>query len=204
MMTGERTQYRHSEQNASFFDIRLEGKRVFVRPPMLGDYPKWFEVRGNNRDFLTPYEPIWPENCLDQVFFQKRLARQAKDWKADQGYCFLIFSNDDGALLGGININNVVRGAAQFASLGYWLSESAQGQGYMGEALQLIIEFSRDVLMLHRLNAACIPDNERSRKLLLAAGFSEEGYAAKYLEINGVWTDHRLFGFILDEDAVEQ
>lgn len=183
----------------SFFDLRLTGERVLVRPPMLGDYKIWRAVREQNRDFLQKFEPSWPENCLDKVFFQKRLARQAKDWELDRCYCFLIFEKVNGALLGGFNVNNVVRGAAHFASLGYWLAEEKQGNGYMREALGLMIDFARDELLLHRLNAACIPENERSAKLLLGAGFIEEGFAENYLKINGQWTDHRLFGLVLGE-----
>lgn len=183
----------------SYFGVQLLGERIMLRAPMLGDYAQWSKVRGENRDFLTPYEPTWPENCFDKVFFQKRLARQAKDWEHDRCYCFLILDRLTGALYGGLNVNNVVRGAAHFASLGYWLSEDAQGNGYMSEALGLIIDFARDELLLHRLNAACIPENERSAKLLTNAGFTEEGFAQNYLKINGQWTDHRLFGLVLGE-----
>lgn len=187
------------KNEVSFFDVRLTGVRVMIRPPMLGDYRNWEAVREKNRDFLQPFEPSWPENCLDKVFFQRRLARQVKDWERDRCYCFLIFDKLSGALLGGLNVNNVVRGAAHFASLGYWLSEEAQGNGYMSEALGLIVDFARDELLLHRLNAACIPGNERSARLLLGAGFTEEGFAKNYLKINGQWVDHRLFGLVLGE-----
>jgi ribosomal-protein-alanine N-acetyltransferase len=182
------------ENTPAFSDIRIETQRLLLRPPMLGDWQKWAQVREDNRDFLTPYEPEWPEKCLDKSFFQRRLAKQAKDWDEDRCYSFLIFKADDGALIGGVNINNVVRGAAYFASIGYWLDRDVQGQGYMSEALAGIITFSFDTLRLHRINAACITDNQRSANVLKRLGFTKEGQAEKYLNIGGAWKDHTLFG----------
>ncbi len=187
------------KKNAPSIDIRIEGERLFLRPPTLGDWQKWADVREKNRDHLSAFEPEWPENCLEASFFQRRLAKQGKDWAADRGYSFLIFKNE-GTLIGGVNINNVVRGAAHFASFGYWLDQEAQGNGYMREALQMMLQFSSETLVLHRMNAACVTDNDRSAQLLLRLGFKEEGLAEKYLHINGVWQDHRLFGLTLDSD----
>lgn len=177
---------------------RLEGFRVTVRPPCVEDWPRWAEVRGRNRDHLTPFEPVWPEHCLTREFFLQRLSRQSRVWREDRGYPFLIFDRVTGTLIGGININSVCRGAAQSATLGYWLDQDCQGQGYMSEAIRLVIVYGFNELQLHRLHAACLPDNRRSIHLLLRAGFKEEGYAERYLRINGQWRDHRLFGLVAD------
>lgn len=174
--------------------VLLKGARVAARPPALTDWPQWAEVRGRNRDFLKPYEPTWPENCLSRGFFERRLQKQAQDWRLGLGYSFLIFRNDSGALLGGININNVCRGAAQYATLGYWLDEREQGKGYMIEALRLVIGYGFSHLQLHRFNAGCLAGNERSARLLERLGFAEEGFAKKFVQIDGRWQDHRLFG----------
>ena len=47
---------------------------------------------------------------------------------------------------------------------------------------------------LHRVEAACLPENHASHRLLLKSGFYEEGMARAYLKINGAWRDHVLFG----------
>jgi ribosomal-protein-alanine N-acetyltransferase len=177
-------------------DIALEGSRVVVRPPQREDWVDWAAVRRKNQDFLKPFEPVWPQNALDADHFDRRLRRQAADWQTGRAHAFLIFMKAD--LVGGININNICRGAAQFASLGYWLAKDAQGRGYMAEALRLICGYAFADLKLHRLNAGCLPDNARSRNLLLRAGFREEGFAEKYLEIDGRWQDHILFGLTVE------
>lgn len=172
----------------------LHGDYVDLRPPTLSDWAEWSKVRGRNQDYLRPLEPVWPEDALSESFFLRRLRRQVCDWELDQAYSFLMFNRDGGGLIGGININHVARGAAQYASLGYWLDEDHQGQGYMTEGLGLVIAHAFGPLKLHRLNAACLPENERSMGLLKRLGFEEEGFAQSYVQIAGRWRDHVLFG----------
>lgn len=178
-------------------DIRLTGARIILRPPQRFDCAPWMAVRAQNRAMLEMFEPLWPDDALTPVFFERRLARQNRDWAQDRAYSFLINPADDArAIIGGININNVHRGAAQYASLGYWLGEDRQGQGLMGEALGIICRYAFEDLRLHRLNAATLPENIKSRRLLERAGFAEEGFAKSYIEINGAWRDHVLFGLV--------
>lgn len=172
----------------------LQGTRVTLKPPCLEDYTQWSGVRLKNKDFLTRYEPAWPKDCLTLEFFARRLTRQDKNRHAGVGAYFLI--HKDHQIIGGINLNNIQMGAARHASLGYWLDEDHQGLGYMTEALSLIIDYAFNVLKLRRLNAACLPENNRSINMLLRLGFEEEGYAQKYFQINGCWQDHRLFGLV--------
>lgn len=178
-------------------NIVLRGERVTLRPPHSDDAEAWVEVRERNRTFLKNYEPSWPATPLATTLYAQRLARQAAEWRLDRTQPFFIFDTA-GALIGGININNICRGAAQFASLGYWIDEQRQGQGFMGDALRLLITYAFTDASLHRLNASCLPDNARSRRLLLGAGFAEEGFAAHYLEIDGQWQDHILFGLPIE------
>ena len=88
---------------------------------------------------------------------------------------------------------------AETASLGYWVGEPYARRGYMTAALPLVLDFSFERLRLHRVEAACLPTNVPSRALLLRIGFTEEGYARRYLLIDGKWQDHLLFA-ILRED----
>ncbi len=179
---------------AALPEIKLEGFRVLLRPPGLRDYPDWVHVRRKNRDYLKPFEPTWAENALTHEFFIRRLQQQSRDWREGRAHSFLIFEKGKGDLIGGVNINHVCRGAAQSASLGYWLSEESQGQGLMAESLRLVVGFAFSELKLHRLNAACLPGNGRSRALLTKIGFRQEGFAESYIQIDGKWRDHVLYG----------
>ncbi|HTZ80565.1 MAG TPA: GNAT family protein [Stellaceae bacterium] len=179
--------------------LRLIGERVTLRPAERTDFEAWAEVRGESRRFLTPWEPSWSADALSRSAFRRRLARYAIDWRIDQGYSFFLFSRENGQLMGGIGLSNVRRGVAETGSLGYWMGERYAGRGYMKEGLRLMLGFAFDRLNLHRIEAACLPHNQASRHLLLRCGFQEEGYARRYLCIDGKWQDHVLFALLREE-----
>lgn len=184
-------------------DFEIRGRRILLRPPRPEDEGEWLMVRARNRQILEPYEPKWPYDALTSAYYQRRILRIRRDWNDDRAYSFLIFKHGTEELpeelIGGLNINNVCRGAAQFASVGYWLDLGHQGQGLMRAALRMIIYFSHDKLKLHRLNASVLPENTRSINLLEHVGFEGEGFAPAYIEINGMWQDHLLYGLILSD-----
>ena len=79
-------------------------------------------------------------------------------------------------------------------SRGFWLDPLLHGQGLMTEAVGLVTAYAFDTLSLHRVHAAFLPGNVASRRVLEKNGFREEGYAENYLQIDGKWADHVLFG----------
>lgn len=172
----------------------LQGERIFLQAPKLSDYKLWQQVRRSNRDWLVPFEPQWAPNILSIESYKRRLKNQAREVKAGRGLFFFIFQKDTERLIGGLNLNDIHYGAARHGSMGYWLDEKYTGQGYMQEAARLLIKYSFQDLKLARLNAATLPHNKPSINLLKALNFQEEGFATKYLQINGRWQDHRLFG----------
>ena len=84
----------------------------------------------------------------------------------------------------------------QSCTLGYWVGAKYAKQGYMTAAVRAVIPFVFDSLELHRLEAACLPSNTASIKLLEKTGFKREGLARRYLRINGVWQDHLLYALL--------
>ena len=175
-------------------DILLSSDHIYMRPAQRSDWELWAHVRAENRKHLQPFEPRWPKKALEEEFFHRRLKRQKREWERDQANAFLIFEKDTNALIGGMNINNISRGAAQFCSLGYWIAKSYEGKGYMRQALRLTIRYCFEDLELHRINCSCLLHNTRSKNLLLRAGFTQEGLAKNYIQIDGKWQDHLLFG----------
>ena len=176
--------------------LQLTGDGVRLRPPRMTDYPAWSQLRLRSRDFLQPWEPTWPPDDLTKSAFRRRLAAYSRDIDLDQAYPFFIFRARDDALLGGVTLSNVRRGVAQMASIGYWIGHPYARRGHMLAAVRTAAPFGFQRLGLHRLEAACIPENAPSRELLLKAGFRLEGEARAYLKINGVWRDHLLFGML--------
>lgn len=177
----------------------LHGGEVYLRMPQMSDYPAWAELRAQSREFLTPWEPAWTSSELTRTSFRRRLKYYARDFKEDLGYAFFVFAMSDDTLLGGLTLSNVRRGVTQACTLGYWIGTPHAGQGFMTAGVNAVIPFVFETLALHRLEAACLPHNEASMKLLERCGFSREGMARRYLKINGIWQDHVTFGLLEDD-----
>jgi [ribosomal protein S5]-alanine N-acetyltransferase len=178
----------------------IEGDEVVLRTPQITDFEEWAALREASRAFLTPWEPTWPVDDLTRAAFRRRIKRYAEDLRTDTGYAFVIARYSDGALVGGLTLANIRRGVAQAGSLGYWTGLPFVRQGYMTAAVRALVPFAFNSLRLHRLEAACIPSNTGSIKLLEKTGFVREGYAREYLCINGVWQDHLLYGRLIGSD----
>lgn len=172
----------------------LIGERIYLRTPRAADYTAWRDLRRASREFLKPFEPRWTESDLSQRIYASRLKRGREEARAGTDYSFFIFNRSEDQLVGGITLSNVRRRAAQFVNLGYWMGRAFAGQGYMTEAVGLIVPYCFETLGLHRIHAAFLPDNQASRRVLEKNGFREEGYAENYLQIDGRWADHVLFG----------
>lgn len=177
----------------------IEAERVMLRFPRSGDYDEWAVLREDSRNFLTPWEPTWTSDELTRSAFRRRLRRYAEDIRADQAYAFFVFLKDAGTLVGGLTLSNVRRGVTQSCALGYWMGERYARRRLMTEAVRAIIPYVFEILRLHRLEAACLPSNEPSQRLLRRVGFTQEGHARQYLRIDGAWRDHLLFA-MLDSD----
>jgi ribosomal-protein-alanine N-acetyltransferase len=171
----------------------IEGKGVFLRVPQMADWREWARLRAESRAFLTPWEPLWPEDDLTRSAFRRRMRRYAREMRDDLGYPLLVFRSADRALIGGATLTNIRRGVAQAANLGYWMGAPYAGKGFMTAALTALIPFAHGALRLKRIEAACLPHNAASVRLLGKLGFTHEGHAREYLCIAGKWQDHILF-----------
>ena len=178
----------------------LRGEGLYLRPATPADFPAWAQLRAASRAFLEPWEPTWPDDDLTQAAFRRRLKRQEEDIARDEAYAFLVFDQTSDQLLGGVTLGGVRRGVSQTGTLGYWMGVAHAGKGRMTRAVAATVEFSFGRLRLHRVEAACIPDNAPSIALLERNGFQREGYARGYLTIDGAWRDHVLFA-LLESDA---
>ncbi len=174
----------------------LVGLHVVLKPPHPRHYEEWRQVRRDSRDFLKPFEPRWTDSDLSRRAFMARIRRGREEAKKGTDYAFFVFRRAEGGdrLVGGITLSNIRRRAAQFVNLGYWMGEAHAGKGLMTEAVGLVVPFAFETLGLHRIHAAFLPGNAASRRVLEKNGFKEEGFAEHYLQIDGRWCDHVLFG----------
>lgn len=183
----------------SAFIVRARG--LWMRPPMMGDYANWAELRALSREHLTPWEPLWQRDELARSAFRRRVRHYQREAREDLGYSFLILRESDDVLVGGLTLSNVRRGVTQAAVLGYWIGLPFVRRGYMTEAVAAAVGFAFDELRLHRLEAATMPNNLASIRVLERNGFRREGLAQRLLKINGAWEDHVLHALVADEQA---
>ena len=179
----------------------ISGERVVLRVPQVSDFAEWAALRAASRDFLTPWEPTWPADDLTRTSFRRRIKRYSEDQRSDLAYALFVLRKSDNALVGGLTLANIRRGCAQAGSLGYWMGAPYARQGYMTAAVNAVIPFAFGTLRLHRVEAACIPGNMASLKLLEKTGFKREGVARQYLCIDGIWQDHLLYARLKDDPA---
>ena len=176
----------------------LSDETVRLRLPRRSDHEAWAALRLRSRAFLEPWEPTWAPDELSLAAWRQRLKRYRQDVAQGSSLPLLIFDARSGALLGGITLASIRYGVAQSASIGYWMGEPYAGRGLMSAAMKLVISHAFDRLRLHRLEAACIPGNNRSVRVLEKAGFAREGLLKSYLKINGAWQDHYLYALVSD------
>lgn len=176
--------------------VTLKGTNVLLRLPQMQDYEAWYALRRGSQDFLRPFEPRWTELDLTRRIFAMRVRRARQEAEEGTDYTLFIFRPDgrQEILLGGITLSNIRRRAAQFVNLGYWMGQTHAGKGVMTEAVGVVLPFVFNTLDLHRIHAAFLPTNTASRRVLEKNGFVEEGFAERYLQINGRWEDHVLMG----------
>ncbi len=181
--------------------MRLQGRRVLLRPLTSSDFRAWSEVRRRNEQWLTVWEPSrhphQPDPTTDRSAFASRCLQRDRDRAAGTAYQFGLFLDDH--VIGEVNVNNVIRGAMQSATIGYWIDQRHAGNAYVAEGVVAVLRFAFEHLALHRIEVCIVPRNVRSRRIMDKLDVREEGLALRYLEINGVWEDHIRYGFTAEE-----
>ncbi|MBT0955996.1 GNAT family N-acetyltransferase [Alphaproteobacteria bacterium KMM 3653] len=173
--------------------VRLATERMILRPPAHADFRAWAALRRDSMDFLQPWEPVWASDHLSRKAFTNRVYWAQKALIGGTAVPLFLVRRSDESLLGAITMDNIRRGPAQAATIGYWIGKPFAREGYMLEAIQGIVHYGFSVLDLSRIEAACLPDNAPSRGVLEKAGFKYEGVAQSYLQINGRWRNHVLY-----------
>lgn len=180
---------------------RLDGDQVAIRAFSLRDVDELVELRRRNRAFNTPFEPRRSDGFFTASGQRAEVVRDRDEWAADRMYAFAIVEQATGRIRGRIGLANIVRGAWDNATLGYFVDEAVNGRGYASEAVGLSLVFAFGSARLHRVQAAVMPHNVRSARVLAKNGFRREGFAPRYLRLAGGWRDHDLYAITAEEHA---
>lgn len=180
---------------------RLDGDQVAIRAFSMRDVDELVELRRRNRVFNTPFEPRRSDGFFTTSGQRAEVIRDRDEWAADRMYAFAIVEQATGHIRGRIGLANIVRGAWDNATLGYFVDEAVNGRGYATEAVALSLAFAFGPVRLHRVQAAVMPHNVRSARVLAKNGFRREGFAPRYLRLAGGWRDHDLYAITAEEHA---
>ena len=181
---------------------RLVTPRLVLRVPRTGDVAEIRRVMRANLEHLKPWNPSPPagEDPTSITEVSKTVLRHRRDWKRGSGYVFMVAERDAPAIfIGKVALSGIMRGAMYGAYLGYWMAADLQGRGLATEALTAVLDFAFGVAGLHRVQAAIMPRNDRSLRVIEKLAFRREGYAVRYLQIAGQWEDHILFARTREE-----
>jgi [ribosomal protein S5]-alanine N-acetyltransferase len=175
-----------------------DGGTVTVRALSSGDGPAWHEARHRSAAWLHPWDATVPPGGDGRpTTFAALVRRLHRAARAGTTYPFAI--EVDGHFAGQITVNNIVRGSAQFASLGYWIDRKYAGRGAVPHAVALVIDHCFTVAGLHRIEICIRPENSNSLRVVEKLGIKEIGYAPRFLHIDGAWRDHRIYAITVEE-----
>ena len=172
----------------------LETKRLVLWMPDPSEAALVLDYFERNRAHLGPWSPRRPPDHSSVEHWEERLASDLRDFEEGRSLRLFLRLRDDASrrVIGSCGLSHIVRGAFHACFLGYSIDADREGTGLMSEAVGAVVAHGFRELGLHRIQANCVPENERSRRLLERLGFVTEGLARDYLQIDGAWRDHVL------------
>jgi ribosomal-protein-alanine N-acetyltransferase len=179
---------------------------VGLRPWRLRDGAAWVESRLANEEWLAPWEgrpataavATWAE-WHTLAAYTAMLRRQRKQAKSGWSLPFAVTFEE--RLAGQVTVSNVVRGALDGASVGYWVDGRLAGRGIMPTVLALVVDHCFGPVGLHRVEANVRPENAASRRVVEKLGFRHEGIRERFLYIDGAWRDHVCYALTREDVA---
>jgi ribosomal-protein-alanine N-acetyltransferase len=182
-----------AEESADPVGVTLETNRLIVREAQFKDIDTIVDYLVTNKAFHAPFEAPRPHNYYTKAYWQQRIYSNYYRPDEDKTLQLFMFTKDEpNKAIGYANYYNIIYGAFYSCHVGYMMAESAQGHGYMKEALKVGIQYLFKTKNLHRIQANYMPKNKRSGKTLQSLGFEIEGKAKNFLFVNGKWEDHIL------------
>lgn len=186
---------------------RLTTPRLVLRPPRTGDIGELRRLLRHNQAHLHPWNPA-PRPGEDPTSITEvsnTVLRQRREWKNGRSFAFMLALRvEPSRLIGKIALNGVMRGAMHGAYLGYWMDVDHQSRGLCTEGIRAVLDFAFGPAELHRVQAAIMPRNTKSLRVIEKLGFRREGYAERYLQIAGKWEDHILFARTREEHPMPE
>ena len=177
----------------------LENGDIFLRFPDRSDYVNWVQVRRKNYHILKLYEPEGGFQNNSYLNFKRRIKWVKTGFKDHKVLSCLIFKKSSNELVGSITLESIMLHPFYSGSIGYWLDSDHYRSGYMYSALNSILHFVESKWGVTKINAATLPENTASIRLLIKSNFCQDGVLRRHLRVNGRWRDHLMFSYISDK-----
>lgn len=174
---------------------------LVLRPIAVADGVEWTRVRMRNAQWLQPWEATVPAGAEPGPTTFRELVRGLQR-AAQAGRMMPFVIEVEGRLVGQVTVNHIVRGSAQYASIGYWIDRDVAGKGLVPRAVALVIDHCFTQAGLHRVEICVRPENSNSLRVVEKLGLHEVGFAPAFLHIDGAWRDHRIYA-VTAEDVPE-
>ncbi len=202
-MFGSGPDGRHPGWPVRLGPVRVAAGEIALRPVRLRDGSAWSRLRLRDEDYLRVWEPdaegTWAERFTLMAWPVMCSGLRAT---ARRGLALPFSITLDGQFAGQLTVGNVVRGSLRSAWVGYWVESGAAGGGVATGAVALAVDHAFGPVGLHRVEATVRPENAASLRVLAKLGFRDEGLLRRYLEVDGVWRDHRLLAVTRDEVGI--
>jgi len=182
-----------------------------LRPLSRKDVSTWNQIRQINRGWLHKWDATVPEpndkpnfSFLDMLVLQRQLVRRGLSLPWALAW-------DDGwperpqrrpPMIGQVTVSGIARGAAQSATIGYWIDQRWAGHDLVPLAVALAADYCFQSLKLHRLEIDILPENQPSHRVVEKLGFKFDCQRRSLLHIAGVWRDHEAYVMTADEAPV--
>jgi ribosomal-protein-alanine N-acetyltransferase len=189
-------------QGAAILPARIETTRLVLRAPRTGDVTGLRRALQKNAAHLLPWTAaaLAHRDPASLGSVSRSILRDRGEWRARRQFAFLIMPrSDERSIIGRITLGGVLWGVLQSAHMGYWIDSDEQGRGLMTEAVHALTSSALSIGKLHRVQAAVMPRNTASKRVLEKVGYRREGFAERYLCIAGKWEDHLLFATTAEE-----
>lgn len=193
---------RVAPQEVPSLSTRVVTERLVLRPLRSNDVPEMRRALRTNTAHLQPWSvaPAPGEDPSSLASVSRAVLQHRREWKRGHTFVLVIAPREnDRLVIGRIALGGVLRGAFQNAYLGYWIDREHQGRGLTTEAVRATTAFAFASAGLHRIQAAVMPRNDGSLRVLEKVGYRREGIAERYLCIAGRWEDHVLYAITAEE-----
>ncbi len=159
-------------------------------------------MRARNREWLGPWEAtVPPGDTSAPATFRGMVRDLRRQARAGRALPFAVTVDD--AFAGQLTVSNIVGGSARWGQIGYWIDREHAGRGVIPTAVAMAVDHCFFEMGLHRIEVAIRPENTASLRVVAKLGFSEFGFAPRYLHIDGAWRDHIGYAMTSEEVAAE-